>query len=109
MYARATTTITVLRGQIADAWSDAYDTDTPVATGIRASLIEQKTYAKGETSTQPRNFRYARMRVTQGTDIRTNDRIVDERTNLTWIITNISGIQNPTVGQDLRVDLQYMG
>jgi len=109
MYARATTTITILRGTDTDEWGDTVDNDTVVASGVRASIAEQKIYAQGEVTTQPRNLRYARLRVTKGTDIQVNDRIKDERLNQTWTITNISPYQNPVVGQDLRVDLMFVG
>lgn len=109
MYARATTKISIYRGQVDDGWGDAEDLDTPVAINVRASLVEQKIYAKSETTTQPKNMRFARLRVTHGTDVRTNDRVLDQKSGLMWVITNISGVQNPVVGQDLRVDLQYVG
>lgn len=109
MYARATTTISIYRGQSDDEWGDAKDNDTVVATGVRASIAEQKIYAQPEVTLQPRNLRYARMRVTNGTDVQVNDRIKDERLNQTWTILNISPLQNPTVKQDLRVDLQFVG
>ena len=109
MHARATTTVTILRGTGTDEWGNDIDNDTPVATGVRAAIVEQKIYAQGEVTLQPRNLRYARMRVTWGTDIQVNDRIRDERLSQTWTITNISPLQNPTVKQDLRVDLQFVG
>jgi hypothetical protein len=109
MHARATTTISVYRGQADDEWGDPKDLTAPIATGIRAAISEQKVYAKGEITTQPRSFRYARMRVTHGTDISINDRIFDEKTEFIWTIMNISSNQNPAITQDMRVDLQYMG
>jgi hypothetical protein len=109
MWTRATTKITILRGQSNDEWGDVDDNNTIVASGVRASILEQKVYAQSEVSTQPHNYRYARLRVTRGTDIQTNDRIYDEKYNQTWIITNISPYQNPVVGQDLRVDLLFVG
>lgn len=109
MYARATTTISIYRGQSDDDWGDVTDNDTIVASGVRASIAEQKIYAQPEVTLQPRNMRYARLRCTKGTDIQVNDRIIDERLNQTWTITNISPYQNPVVGQDLRVDLQFVG
>lgn len=109
MYARATTTITVYRGSTTDDWGDVKDTPTPVMTGVRASILEQKIYATGEITTQPHNYRWARLRVTKGIDVRTNDRVLDEKTGITWLITNISNYQNPVKGQDVRIDLQHMG
>jgi len=41
MQAVATTTIAILRGTTTDAYGDEQDTDTPVHTGIPASLTEQ--------------------------------------------------------------------
>lgn len=109
MYSRATTTITIYRGQGVDDWGDDIDNDTPVATGVLASIMEQKIYSATEVTTQPHNYRYARLRVKKGTDIQKNDRIYDERLNQTWTITNISPYQNPVLGQDLRVDLMFVG
>lgn len=109
MYSRATTKISVYRGQGVDDWGDAIDNDTPVYTGVLASILEYKTYATSEVTTQPHNYRYARLRVKKGTDIQTNDRIYDERLSQTWTITNISPLQNPVMGQDTRVDLMFVG
>lgn len=110
MYSRATTTISIYRGQtLDDGWGDVIDNDTVVASGVLASIMEQKIQAFPEVTTQPHNYRYARLRVKKGTDVRTNDRILDERLNQTWTITNISQYQNPVVGQDLRIDLMFVG
>lgn len=109
MYSRATTTVSILRGQSTDDWGDDIDNDTVAASGVLASILEYKIYSSPEVSTQPHNYRYARLRVKKGTDVRTNDRIKDERLNQTWIITNISPYQNPVVGQDIRIDLMYVG
>lgn len=109
MYSRATTKVSILRGQSEDEWGDTIDNNTVVASGVLASILEQKTWSSPEVSTQPHNYRYARLRVKKGTDVRTNDRIKDERTNDIWLITNISPIQNPVLGQDLRIDLMFVG
>lgn len=109
MYARATTTISILRGEDTDEWGDPIDTATPVETGVPASIIEYKTYNKGEITTQPRNIRYARLRVKSTTDVREDDRIKDERSDEIWVIINISKLQSPVIGQDYRIDLQFVG
>lgn len=109
MYSRATTTITIYRGVTTDEWGDTKDTAAPIATGVKASIIEQGTYAKGEVTLQPRNIRTARLRVRNGRDVKINDRILDEQTNQIWVITNIASMQNPVIKQDMRIDLQYVG
>lgn len=109
MISRATTTVTVYRGESTDEYGDPTDTNTIVATGIPASILEQTVKAWTEVSTLPRAFRWAKMRVTSGTDIRQNDRIYDERTGETWTIVQISNRGNPVRRTDLRVDLEMMG
>jgi hypothetical protein len=106
MIARATTTITIYRGQTTDEWGDPIDSSTIVGTGIVASLQEQSQYSRGEITTQPRTFRYARLRVDSSVDIQYNDRIKDEITGWIWTIRNLSNYQNPVRQQDTRADLQ---
>jgi hypothetical protein len=109
MYSRATTTISIFRGESTDEWGDPVDNDTIVASGVIASILEKKTWSSPEVSTQPHNYRYARLRIRKTIEVQTNDRIKDERNNETWLITNISSLQNPVVGQDKRIDLMFVG
>ena len=109
MYSRATTKVTIYRGQSEDEWGDAVDNDTIVASGVLASILEQKIWSSPEVSTQPHNYRYARLRMRKNINVQTNDRIHDEVNNQTWLITNITNLQNPVVGQDKRIDLMFVG
>jgi hypothetical protein len=106
--ARATTTVTIYRGETTDEYGDPIDANTIVATGVSASILEQTVKAWTEATTLPRAYRWAKMRVTNGTDIQQNDRIYDERTEETWTIVQISNRANPVRGTDLRVDLEMM-
>jgi hypothetical protein len=106
---RATTTVTIYRGEGTDEYGDPVDANTIVATGIPASILEQTVKAWTEVSTLPRSYRWAKMRVTNGTDIQQNDRVYDERTGEYWTIVQISARANPVRGTDLRVDLEMMG
>lgn len=110
MITRATTTVTILRGNPTyNEWGDEVDSDTVVASGIRASIIEQTVDAKTEITSVPHSYRFAKMRVTPGTDIRQQDRVYDERTEETWTIVQISRRANPVGSQDVRIDLEMMG
>jgi len=110
MITRATTTVTVYRGTTYDpVYGDEIDSDVIVATGIRASIIEQTVYAQTDVTSLPRSYRFAKMRVTPGTDIRYKDRIKDEKTGEIWTIKQISNRANPTRDQDMRIDLEMMG
>ncbi|MEU3281596.1 hypothetical protein [Streptomyces antibioticus] len=106
MLALATTTLTVLRGTTTDAYGDEQDTDTPVHTGIPASLTEQSRRVTTRDDPTPRIVRYAVARVTAGTDITDQDRVRDERTGAVYIVEAVSSMANPAVAADLRLDLR---
>jgi hypothetical protein len=104
--ARATTTLSVLRGTGTDGYGDEVDTDKIVATGIPASLVEQTRRVTTRDDPTPRIVRYAVGRVTAGTDITDQDRIRDDRTGDTYIVDAVSTMNSAAVAADLRLDLR---
>jgi hypothetical protein len=106
MQAVATTSISILRGVTTDAYGDEQDTDTPVHTGIPASLTEQTRRVTTRDDPVPRIVRYAVARVTAGTDVTDQDRIRDERTGAVYIVEAVSSMANPAAAADLRLDLR---
>ena len=106
MLARATTTLTVYRGTTTDAYGDEQDTSTVVHTGIPASLVEQTRRVTTRDDPTPRIVRYAVGRVTSGTDITDQDRILDERTGGIYIVDAVSALNSAAVSADLRLDLR---
>lgn len=106
MQAVATTKVTILRGTTTDVYGDEQDTDTPIATGVPASLTEQSRRVTTRDDPTPRIVRYAVARVTAGTDITDQDRVRDERTGAVYIVDAVSQMANPAVAADLRLDLR---
>ena len=106
MIARATTTVSVLRGTATDGYGDETDATTAVYTGIPASLTEQTRTVTTRESPTPRVIRYTVGRVTAGTDITDQDRIKDERTNEIYIVEAVSSMNSAAVAADLRLDLR---
>lgn len=106
MQAVATTLLTVLRGTTTDAYGDEQDTDTPVQTGVPASLVEQSRRVTTRDDPTPRIVRYAVARVPAGTDITDQDRVRDERTGAVYIVDAVSGMDNPALQVDRRLDLR---
>lgn len=106
MQAIATTTISVLRGTTTDAYSDEQDTDTPVQTGIPASLTEQSRRVTTRDNPTPRIVRYAVARVPARTDVTDQDRVLDERTGAKYIVDAVSSMANPAIEVDRRLDLR---
>ena len=106
MQAIATTSVSILRGTTTDAYGDEKDTDTPVHTGIPASLIEQSRRVTTRDDPTPRIVRYAVARVPANTDITDQDRVRDERTGAVYIVEATSSMANPAVTPDIRLDLR---
>lgn len=106
MQAIATTKVSILRGTTTDAYGDEQDTDTPVSTGIPASLIEQTRRVTTRDDPTPRIVRYAVARVPANTDVTDQDRVLDERTGAKYIVDAVSGMTNPTIQVDRRLDLR---
>lgn len=106
MLALATTTVTVYRGTGTDAYSDEQDTDTPVHTGVPASIVEQSRRTTTRDDPTPRIVRYAVGRVTAGTDITDQDRLKDERTGAVYIVDAVSSMNSAAVAADVRLDLR---
>jgi hypothetical protein len=104
MQAIATTLITILRGTTTDGYGDEQDTDTPVYTGIPASLIEQSRRVTTRDDPTPRIVRYAVVRLPAGTDVTDQDRLLDERTGVKYIVDAGSFMANPAMAVDIRVD-----
>lgn len=102
----ANTTISIYRGTTEDEYGDEVNGDTPLYTGIPASLIEGRPrQVESGTSGTPRVIRQATMRVIATTDIKRDDRVKDETTGYFWRIDAVGAAGNPAFTPDLRVDL----
>ncbi|WP_069769792.1 hypothetical protein [Streptomyces sp. LUP30] len=106
MQAIATTRVSIIRGTTTDAYGDEQDTDTPVCTGVPASLTEQSRRVTSRDDPTPRIVRYAVARVPAGTDVTDQDRLLDERTGATYIVDATSSMANPASVPDIRLDLR---
>lgn len=106
MQAIATTLVSILRGTTTDAYGDEADVDTPVHTGIPASLVEQSRRVTTRDDPTPRIVRYAVARVPADTDVTDQDRLLDERTGAKYIVDAVSGMDNPALRVDRRLDLR---
>ncbi|WP_326779721.1 hypothetical protein OG481_02165 [Streptomyces longwoodensis] len=106
MQAVATTSLTILRGTTTDAYGDEQDTDTPKYTGIPASLVEQSRRVTTRDDPTPRIVHYAVSRVPAGTDVTDQDRVRDERTGAIYTVDAVSGMDNPALQVDRRLDLR---
>lgn len=112
MYAQPTTLISVLSGTTTDDLGDETDNTTVAASGIRASLLEQRTVATTPADNRAQVVRYFTGRVSKadldrfGVHLNPGDRIQDERTAEIYVIDAVSRVASSTTTNDLRLDLR---
>lgn len=106
MYTVATTTISILRGTSTDVYGDVTDTDTVAASGIPASILEQRKTVTTPADNRVQQVGFFTGRVSQLVDVRIGDRIRDERTGSIYVLDNISTVASPALGNDSRLDLR---
>lgn len=106
MQAIATTQVEILRGTTTDEFGDEKDTNTPIASGIPASLVEQTRRVTTRENPTPRIVRYAVARVPANTDVTDQDRVRDQRTGAIYIVEAVSAMDTPALTVDRRLDLR---
>lgn len=105
MKMRATTTVSIFRGIRIDAEGDEVDTSSPVARGVRASIIEQSRRIFDDNDSSLRTIRLITARLPAGTDVKRDDRLFDEKTRFTYLVSSVTHKQNPVRIPDLELDL----
>jgi hypothetical protein len=107
--ARATTTISILRGDsAADAYGDIEPSDTPVYTGIPASIMERTKHVFTADAPTPMIVRYSTGRVGNSTDLRVGDRIKDESSGVLYAVDGFGKPSSPVHAQDIRIELRII-
>ena len=101
-----TTTVTLLAGSTANDYGDEVDSNTAVATGIPASIIEGREVVATESDAQARVIRFYFGRVPAGTEVNSGQRLKDERSLQIYVINNVTAPTNPAVPMDIRLDLR---
>lgn len=106
MKARANTTVTILRGVTVDSFGDQADTARVVAKEVTASIIEQGKTVTTAVDGSVRQVRRIIGRLPAGTDIRSTDRIRDERTGRVYLVDSDVEPENAVRRNDIRLDLR---
>lgn len=108
MIARATTTVRVLRGTETDPYGDEVDSVDAGAyrqSKVPASIIERSRRVRNPVSGEIRVDVSTAGRVGAGVDLRTGDRLLDERTGQVYLVEQISQTQSPVNVGDLLLGL----
>lgn len=104
MIATPTTSVTILRGQTVNEFTDVVDTPTPWKSGIPASIIERSQRVHGPKDSEDRIVRIFKLRVPRGTGLEKDDRIRDAAGRI-FIVDNVYQQANPFWSQDQSADL----
>lgn len=105
----ATTTVSILGGTTADAFGDEQETETALATGIPASLMEATRQTFEPVTGTPRIVRTHVCRLSPATTVTEDNRIKDEQTSEIYIVVSVTRNANPFLAQPLRLDLKRTG
>jgi hypothetical protein len=86
----ANTTASILRGTTSNQFGDQIDASTPVITGLPVTLIETGKRVQDPASPTPRTVRQIYASVPEWAGILDTDRLLDEQTGDTYIITSVT-------------------
>lgn len=113
MRALATTTVSILSGESISDLGDTIDGTTVVVSGVIASILryEGRTGRLGDVVLVPSDTRVQtvdsfRCRLPFGTPVVIDNRVLDERSGVVYVIDNIAFEQSPIAENDLRLDLR---
>lgn len=101
-----TTTVTILGDGGTDSWGDQVDGDTVLASGIPASVLEQRRLVTTPDASRVQTILYYTGRLPHGTVVSIDNRLLDERTGHIYIIDSVSTVGNPVIKNDVRLDLR---
>lgn len=106
MLAQATCTVSILRGTTTTDYDDLADVDTVVASGLPASLIEQRRIVTTFGDDRPQVVRYWTLRLLAGTDVRDGDRVKNEQTGEIFMVDSLATQEVVVHHGEIRVDLR---
>lgn len=106
MRARATTTVSILRGSATNSYGDAVDDNTTVAaSGVIAAIAESTRRAYLPAEGASRIIRTYTGTLPPVTDVRKLDRLRDETSGVIYLVTELHQAANPAIALDISVEL----
>lgn len=106
MYAAATCTGTILRGDALDEYHDRVDNSTVAASGVLARIESRGIRVVDQTTQTPNTVRTPYARMQSDTDIRPGDRYRDDTHGITYVVLDVDQPNQLGRESDLNVGLQ---
>lgn len=98
-----TTTASILRGTTTDGYGDPQDASTVVESGLPASILDPVASVRTQGDTDPRVVRNTTIRLPPGTDVREDDRVLDETSGRIYAIDAVTTQGGYAFGNDVRI------
>lgn len=106
MYARPTTTVSILSGSSTDDLGDVLEGTTVSASGVPASILERTKRVFTPTDQRVQTITYYTGRLPAGTAVTVANRVRDDVSGAVYAIDNVSALVSPVMTPDLRLDLR---
>lgn len=108
MIARATTTVSILRGDATNIYGDDAPTNVAVYTRVPMSIIEKHRRVFDFGTDTPRIVRYIIGRADPRTDIQAGDRLLNEKTGDIYMVDSFDTPSSPVHTADMQLDLRLV-
>lgn len=106
----ASTRVSISRAVQTDAYGDPVDIDSvPLYTGVPCTIALNSRATQNPASTTPRQVSWFSCVVPHGTDIRDDDRIVDEATGVVYDVEGVNPLPSFGVRGDVWCTLTRSG
>lgn len=103
---RANTMISIKRGTVVGEYGDDEDSDEVIASDVPASILPKPVTGTRPASGRRDTPRTYFLRAGLAVDLRQDDRVVDERTGRTYVVTTMAEPANFIGLGSVRADLQ---
>lgn len=107
MRSLANTTVQIEGAVVLDDYGDPVGSSDPVGNPIPVSLIERRQLVADPSDNKTLTYvRYAVMRCRPSTGIAQDSVVRDLKTDIRWVVEEVTQLFNPMTGMDLRCQLR---
>ena len=103
----ANSRVSILRGTYQNSVGDQVEADNAVYTGVLMSIREVASNETTVAEGMPRQVRYLVGRAPAGTDVKADDRLLDEDTGFIYFVDGVDEVStSPIMDSGIRLELR---